>query len=327
MLDLETLGLTDIIRLRDELSQALTRRFDRTLALAFSDIVGSTEYFARFGNEAGRTLQQRHYDLLQEALLEVGGRIVDTAGDGAFACFPTVDLAVEALIALQKLVAQGNVGRAVDQHLRLRIGVHFGHVLTDGKVVTGDPVNLASRITSTCEAGEIRLSGAAVQELANRHRVLCRSVGATTLKGIPTPIELMVLTWQEPAEVPTFVRVDETGLSFLLPEKEVITFGRLREHDGRPANDIVLELPDPEKAMLVSRWQFELRRRFDGMRLRSLSDQVTEVDGQVVPKGQEVPLGARSVVRVGRVLTLRFVGGGPVSIRPGALHDHTVIEK
>jgi len=37
------------IRLQNELQQELTRRFLRHAALAFSDIVGSIEYFARFG--------------------------------------------------------------------------------------------------------------------------------------------------------------------------------------------------------------------------------------------------------------------------------------
>ena len=45
------LSMTEIIRLRDLLSKALTRRFERPLALAFSDVVGSTPYFARFGDE------------------------------------------------------------------------------------------------------------------------------------------------------------------------------------------------------------------------------------------------------------------------------------
>jgi class 3 adenylate cyclase len=327
-LDVEALGLTEIIQLREQLSQVLTRRFDRALALAFTDIVGSTAYFARFGNEAGRTLQQRHYDLLQEAVLENDGRIVDTAGDGAFTCFPTVDAAVETLVALQKLVVAGNADRPEEQHLTLRIGVHFGHVLTDGKLVTGDPVNLASRITSTCEAGEIRLSNAAFQELSNSRRVECRSVGAVELKGIPAPVELMVLSWQHPEAFPTMILVDETGASFQLPEKDTIAFGRLREHDGRPANDIVLDPKDPEQAMLISRWQFVLHRRFDGMKLRSVSEQVTEVDGQAVPKGQEVPIGPKSVVRVARIMTLRFVDAArPGSGRPGRPQAETTIFK
>jgi hypothetical protein len=53
-----SLSMTDIIRLQTVLSAALVRRFERSMALAFSDIVGSTRYFARFGDEAGCRLQQ-----------------------------------------------------------------------------------------------------------------------------------------------------------------------------------------------------------------------------------------------------------------------------
>jgi hypothetical protein len=64
------------------------------------------------------------------------------------------------------------------------------------------------------------------------------------------------------------------------------------------------------------------------MTLRSLSEQITEVDGQVVPKGQEVPIGPRSVVRVARIMTLRFVGAArPESIAPGPVSIQTVLHK
>src|SRR5262245_8242813 len=98
MTDFEILTMTEIIRLQEELSRVLKRRFERSLAIAFSDIVDSTAYFARFGDEAGRGMQQRHVDLLAQSLPLGEGRIVDTAGDGAFTCFPSVEHAVAALI-------------------------------------------------------------------------------------------------------------------------------------------------------------------------------------------------------------------------------------
>ena len=79
-----TLSMTELIRLQDVLSKALVRRFEKRLALVFTDVVGSTPYFARFGDEAGRKLQQRHFDLLNAVIAPEGGRMIDTAGDGAF---------------------------------------------------------------------------------------------------------------------------------------------------------------------------------------------------------------------------------------------------
>ena len=87
MLDLGTLGLTEIVRLQNQLQQELRRRFERTLLMAFSDIVGSTPYFARFGDAVGRQLHQLHFDLLGQAAGDAQGRIVDAVGAGVlWAC-------------------------------------------------------------------------------------------------------------------------------------------------------------------------------------------------------------------------------------------------
>src|SRR5262249_48707254 len=107
----ERMSFTDIVRLQDRLSGELKTRFGRQLAVAFSDIVGSTPYFERFGNEEGRKLQQRHHDLVQQVASVAGGRIVDTAGDGAFLVFPTADAAADAFIDLQKQISRDNAGR------------------------------------------------------------------------------------------------------------------------------------------------------------------------------------------------------------------------
>ena len=52
--NLGTLGMTEIVRLQNQLQNELRRRFERSLLMAFSDIVGSTPYFARFGDAVGR---------------------------------------------------------------------------------------------------------------------------------------------------------------------------------------------------------------------------------------------------------------------------------
>src|SRR5262245_41108179 len=109
--DYESMPLVEIIRLQEHLSALLQRKFSRELALVFSDVVGSTAYFARYGDEAGRMLQQRHIDLLERAIAPHGGRIVDTAGDGAFSCFPRPEAASKALCELLELASEQNAGK------------------------------------------------------------------------------------------------------------------------------------------------------------------------------------------------------------------------
>src|SRR3954466_13377420 len=146
MIDFSALSMTEIIRLQNQLQQELTRRFERHVALVFSDIVGSTPYFARFGDAAGRQMQQLHLDVLSRCLPARGGRVVDTSGDGAFVTFPTVNAATDALIEFQQSISRENAGRAREHQLQVHIGIHWGAVLTDGTVVSGDSVNLCSRV-------------------------------------------------------------------------------------------------------------------------------------------------------------------------------------
>ncbi len=310
--DFDSLTMTEIIRLQDQLSQALKRRFEKPLALAFSDIVNSTPYFARFGNEAGRGLQQRHFDLLQKVVNDQQGRIVDTAGDGGFMCFPGVMHAARALIELQKLISNDNMNRQREHQLKVRIGIHYGPVLTDGVQVTGDPVNVCARVGGSAVGGEIRLSGEAFREITDAVlRLSCRRLPTVELKGVGRPVEQLVLGWRDQQMFPSTVLVEETKQQIALPDQDVIAFGRLAEHEGQPANDVILVHPDPAVTAQISRWHFELRRHPNGFVLKPLTDQLTEVDGQAVAKGLEVPIRAGSTVRLAKVLALRFQSPSP----------------
>jgi class 3 adenylate cyclase len=306
-MDFSTLSMTEIIRLQSLLQQELTRRFERPMVLAFSDIVASTPYFARFGDAAGRQLQQLHIDLLNECLSAQQGRIVDTAGDGAFLAFPTADSATQALIDFQKLISRENAKRARDHQLQVRIGVHLGPVLTDGVVISGDSVNLCSRVATAAMIGEIRLTREVFQELALAHRLNCRPVGLVDLKGISQKVELLVLDWLDHSIFPTQVRIEETNEELSLPQQDIISFGRLREHEGTLANDVVLVPTNPLHARKISRWHFELRRLPDGFRLRPISEGATEVNGELITKGSDVMVKPGAIIRVARVLTLTLV--------------------
>ena len=304
MIDFSTLGMTEIIRLQNQLQQELTRRFERPLALVFSDIVGTTPYFARFGDAAGRQLQQLHIDLLGECLLKGEGRIVDTAGDGAFLAFPAADAAMRALVDFDLCISRENARRARDQQLQVRIGVHVGPVLTDGVVVSGDAVNLCARVSASAKAGEVRITREVFQDLALDFRLSCRLIGLVDLKGVARQIELLAIDWRDHAIFPTRMRIEETNEELELPSQDIISFGRLRVHEGALANDVVLVPQDPAQALRISRWHFELRRFPDGFRLRPVSDGATEVDGEVIEKGREVLVKPGTKIRVAKVLTV-----------------------
>src|SRR6185369_5145536 len=129
-------------------------------------------------------------DLITRAMKSGGGRIVDTAGDGAFLCFPTLNGAVKSMVELQRQISIDNDSRAPEHRLQVRVGTHFGPVLTDGTLVSGDAVNFCSRVATSAGLSEIRLSIAAYQELTDvALRLRCRKLKGVQLKGVSEPVD------------------------------------------------------------------------------------------------------------------------------------------
>lgn len=307
-LDVDELGLTAIIQLQNLLSEVLRKRFTRPLALCFTDIVGSTAYVSRFGDEAGRRLHQRHFDALRTAIAPHKGWIVDTAGDGAFCCFPTMEDAATALGDFFRLLCEDNYLRPAQEELAVRCGLHWGEVLTDGVLVSGESVHLCSRVGQIGEGREIRITREALMELSSAFKLRCTTLPSAQLKGIAGPVDLFRLEWQAQGKVVVSIRVQETGEEIPLPSRDTISFGRFSGDERKPGNDVVLAHPDPEATLAISRYHFELRRGVNGFKLRALSRGLTEVDGESVAPGAAALVLPGSVVRVAKTLTLLFFG-------------------
>jgi adenylate cyclase len=304
----DRLTMTEILRLQDALSKALVRRFEKRLALVFSDIVGSTPYFARFGDAEGQKLQQRHADFVHAAAHAGEGRVVDMAGDGAFLCFASADRALLATMQLEDTIARDNDHRSADERWGVRIGVHYGSVLTDGDRVSGDAVNYCARVAASAEQSEIRITREAFGALTDAQlRLKCRRLGAVALKGLERPTELLAVDWLDRDRFPVAFRLGD-GPDQLLPHREVIRFGRLRDQDGMIANDVVLATSDSQETNRISRWHFELHRRGEGFVLRTVTDAPTELDGRTLAKGEEAAVRPGSRIRVGGVLTIELLG-------------------
>ncbi|MEO7329375.1 MAG: adenylate/guanylate cyclase domain-containing protein, partial [Minicystis sp.] len=245
-IDADELGLTEIIQLQNLLSEVLRKRFTKNLGLCFTDIVGSTPYFSRFGDEAGRRLHQRHFDVLRSAIAPHAGRIIDTAGDGAFCCFPSMDEAASALCDFFRVLCEDNGKHPPQDELSVRCGLHWGEVLTDGKMVSGESVNLCSRVGQLGDGKEIRITRDAFQRLSSSFKLRCTTLPPAELKGITGSVDLFRLEWQARDRLVVRVRMEETGEEVDLPPRDTISFGRFQGDSRKPGNDIVLSLPDIE---------------------------------------------------------------------------------
>ena len=78
------------LRQRAEIEQTIRERFQREITVMFTDIASSTQFYEVYGDIEGRSMIQRHNDLLVPIIEKHGGRLLRALGDGlmvSVACF------------------------------------------------------------------------------------------------------------------------------------------------------------------------------------------------------------------------------------------------
>ena len=185
---------------RDDPANSDATSADRRQAVVlFADITGYTELCARSDPEQVQDMLGRFFDAMDKVVESCGGRVFDRAGDAIMAVFGAPiahgnDAQRALRAALDMHAAASTVSGCDGKPLRLHIGVASGEVVAavitgggKGKYsVTGDTVNLASRLDALAEAGETVISDALYREAAGF--VVAEALGEKTVKGFSTPV-------------------------------------------------------------------------------------------------------------------------------------------
>jgi len=91
--------------LLEEIDKEIQKSYTRPVALMFTDIVASTEYFEKKGDIAGRQMIQTHNDILFPIVKDHGGKVIKTIGDSIMASFDNPLQSVTCAIKMQKALA------------------------------------------------------------------------------------------------------------------------------------------------------------------------------------------------------------------------------
>jgi adenylate cyclase len=119
-----------------------------------------------------------------------GGRIVNTAGDGLLADFPSVVEAVQCAVEVQRELAGPSVSSDPNRAMRFRIGVHLGDVMVDGGDLFGEGVNLAARLQTLAEPGGILISEPVYQQVRGKLRIGFADLGERRPKNFPEDVRV-----------------------------------------------------------------------------------------------------------------------------------------
>jgi predicted ATPase len=152
-----------------------------TVTFVFTDIEGSTALLDNLGAGAFKEALADHRRALRDAFGAHSGYEVDDAGDGLFYAFASASEAVRAVAQAMASLANGLV--------QSRVGVHTGEPLLDPPKYVGPDVHKAARIMSAAHGGQVLLS-AATRELVAEDVL---DLGRHRLKDFAEPVPLYQL--------------------------------------------------------------------------------------------------------------------------------------
>jgi class 3 adenylate cyclase len=162
--------------------------------ILFTDVEGSTALTQRLGDAKARALLREHERMVREALKAHGGSELKTTGDGFMASFSSATRALESAIAMQRAFAQHN--ESAEEPILVRVGMNAGEPIAEDEDLFGTAVNLAARICSHAEAGQI-LTSDVVRQLVAGKGFTFADKGEATLKGFDKPVRLYEVRWRE----------------------------------------------------------------------------------------------------------------------------------
>ncbi len=153
-----------------------------TLALVFTDVVGSTDMEYTLGDEGMNAVRAAHFTQTRKLLKQYDGREVKTTGDGFLAAFRAALRAFDFAVALQAEPGHAQVA--------VRAGIHVGPTQIVEGDIYGSTVNFAARVSAMATGAEIWVSNRAKQDIdlykAFHHRALTwQEHAGCELQGFP----------------------------------------------------------------------------------------------------------------------------------------------
>jgi class 3 adenylate cyclase/tetratricopeptide (TPR) repeat protein len=177
----------------------------RQVTVLFADLAGYTELSGRLDAEETHRLLNAFFAAVDGIISSYGGRVDKHIGDSVMAVFGapvahsddperTIRAALDIHRAMPELV------KTLGQGLSVHIGIASGQVVASETgsaahheyTVTGESVNLASRLSDLARAGETLVSGAHYNAVA--HLIYGEGLGETEVEGLARRVEVWRVT-------------------------------------------------------------------------------------------------------------------------------------
>jgi class 3 adenylate cyclase len=139
-----------------------------TLAIVFTDVVGSTAIGEEIRDEAMNEVRRAHFNQSRKLIDKFKGREIKTIGDSFMAAFKCAEGALDYALALLSSTGHPQV--------QIRAGIHIGPMNVEEGDVFGGTLNFAARVVGAINGAEIWLSERAKEDIdrlgAEQHKRL-----------------------------------------------------------------------------------------------------------------------------------------------------------
>ena len=162
----------------------------RLAAIVAGDIAGYSRLMELEEEGTHARVKRIQRDLNEPSIAEHHGRLVKTTGDGFIAIFDSPLEAVRCGIVIQQNMSGRNTSLPRDQRIQYRIGINLGDVIIEEDDIYGEGVNIASRLESIADPGEVYISGGIYEQI--KHKLVCgyESLGDRRVKNITDPVRV-----------------------------------------------------------------------------------------------------------------------------------------
>lgn len=173
----------------------------RLAAILAADIAGYSRLMHEDEASTVRDLKA-HQRAVLPLVARHGGRIIDTAGDGILAEFPSVVGATQCAIEIQAVMAARNQTVPEHRRMRFRIGLNLGDVVHDDTRIYGDGINIAARLEALADPGGVLVSRTVYEHVHGKLPVAFEDTGERQLKNIEEPVRVFRLQVPGAASAP-----------------------------------------------------------------------------------------------------------------------------
>lgn len=159
----------------------------RLAAILAADIAGYSRLMHADEPATVRDLKA-HQSVILPLIGRHGGRVIDTAGDGILAEFPSVIGATACAVEIQTVMAERAERVPESRRMLFRIGINLGDVIHDESRIYGDGINIAARLEALAEPGGVLVSSTVYDHVRGKLPFTFADAGERQLKNIEQPV-------------------------------------------------------------------------------------------------------------------------------------------